>query len=144
MYKHILVPTDGSDLANSAVGHGIELAKQIGAKLTVITVRPMLEDFIVEGVAITVSEADREAFKAQMESKLDAARAMAAEAGIAIDAHQAEGREPWKAIVDSSEAEGADLIIMASHGRTGLSALLLGSETQKVLTHTKIPVLVYR
>lgn len=144
MYKHILLPTDGSDLANKAVQHGIALAKGLGANVTALTVRPHLDDFIAEGVAITVSKEDRERFIESTEHHLDAAREEADRQGVTLATMQIEDSDPWKAIVEAAEKSGADLIVMASHGRRGLSALLLGSETQKVLTHSKTPVLVYR
>jgi len=144
MYKHILLPTDGSELANQAVQHGIALAKQLGAKVTAVTVRPHLDDFIAEGVAITVSDEDRKRFVEATEHHLDTARADAERQGVPLETTQIESGQPWQAIVNAAADVGADLVVMASHGRRGLSALLLGSETQKVLTHSKIPVLVYR
>ncbi len=144
LYSHILLPTDGSELANKAVLHGIEIAKAMGANVTALAVRPMLQDFIAEGVAIHVTDEDRQKFVENTDKHLDVARNAATDHGVELRARQVEGSDPWKAIVDTAQELGVDLIVMASHGRRGLSALLLGSETQKVLTHSKIPVLVYR
>lgn len=144
MYSHILIPTDGSDLANKAVDHAIAMTKLMDAKLTAMTVQPFLENFVAEGVAITVSEDDKKAFAAATARNLNLVKAKADKAGIEVSTLQVESGEPWRAIVDSAKEQGADLIVMASHGRRGLSALLLGSETQKVLTHVEVPVLVVR
>lgn len=144
MFDHILIPTDGSDLSLEAVQKGMALGKAVGAKVTAMTVQPLLTDFVVEGVTITVSEADRVQMRTEFDHRLDAARKLAAEMGVALETLHVESREPWRAIIETADRIGADLIVMASHGRRGVSALVLGSETQKLLTHCKIPVLVYR
>lgn len=144
MYQKILIPTDGSDLANKAIDHAIALAKSSGGRLIAMTAQPLLEDFVAEGVSITVSEDDRKAFAKATAHNLDLAKAKADAAGVAVETVQLESGEPWRAIIDAAKTNGCDLIVMASHGRRGLSALLLGSETQKVLTHSEIPVLVVR
>lgn len=144
MFEHILIPTDGSDLSLEAVRRGLALAKALGAKVSAMTVQPLLTDFIVEGVSITVSDADRRQMHTEFGHRLESARRIAAEEGVALETIQVESREPWRAIMETSERIGADLIVMASHGRRGVSALVLGSETQKLLTHSKVPVLVYR
>ncbi len=144
MFEHVLIPTDGSELSLQAVRKGLALAKAVGAKVTAMTVQPLLTDFIVEGVSITVSDMDRQQMHTEFGHRLDAARKEAAVQGIALECVQVEAREPWRAINDVAERIGADLIVMASHGRRGVSALVLGSETQKLLTHSKVPVLVYR
>ncbi|MBU2581887.1 MAG: universal stress protein [Alphaproteobacteria bacterium] len=144
MYSHILIATDGSEFANTAVPHGIELAKLMGAEVTALTVRPHLDDFVAEGVVISVSDAERKAFKEEVEHHLDFVRTKAKEAGVKLEPVQVESGEPWKAIVEAAEERNCDLIVMASHGRRGLSALIFGSETYDVLTHSSIPVLVTR
>jgi len=144
MYSHILIATDGSEFANTAVPHGIELAKLMGAEVTALTVRPHLGDFVAEGVVISVSDAERKAFKEEVEHHLDFVRTKAKEAGVKLEPVQVESGEPWKAIVEAAEERNCDLIVMASHGRRGLSALIFGSETYDVLTHSSIPVLVTR
>ncbi|MEO1206765.1 MAG: universal stress protein [Pseudomonadota bacterium] len=144
MYSHILIPTDGSDLANKAVDHAITMTKLTGGKLTAMTVQPFLDNFVAEGVAITVSEEDKKAFAAATAHNLDQVKAKADKAGLTVETAQVESGEAWRAIVDTAKAKDVDLIVMASHGRRGLSAFFLGSETQKVLTHVDIPVLVVR
>ena len=138
MYTHILIPTDGSELAGKAVQHGSALAKQIGAKVTVLTV--------LETEMITADTDMRETRKAQMQKHaqeiLDAVARQTA--GVACERIQVEHEDPYRAIIDTANSKDCDLIVMASHGRRGISALVLGSETVKVLTHCKIPVLVYR
>lgn len=144
MFKNILVATDGSELSSKAVTKGIALAKMTGARLTAVTVRPPLKDFVAEGVTVSVSEEDRADFVRQIDHRLDAVRSEAAAQGIEVEAIQTESNEPWRALIAAAKARDVDLIVMASHGRRGVSALVLGSETQKLLTHTDIPVLVYR
>jgi nucleotide-binding universal stress UspA family protein len=144
LFKHILIPTDGSELSLKAVQHGLALAKVIGAQVTAVTVQPPLTDFVVEGVTITVGPAEREELAEQFNHRLDAARAEAKAQGIHLGTIQVEDREPWRAIISVAKDKGVDLIVMASHGRRGVSALVLGSETQKLLTHSSVPVLVYR
>src|SRR5215469_12329357 len=134
MYTHILIPTDGSELAGKAVQHGVALAKRIGAKVTMLTVLPP-----------DMSTTDREMNeirKARTLRILDAVAMQAA--GVACETIQVEHDDPYQAIIDTAGSKGCDLIVMASHGRRGIAAIVLGSETVKVLTHCKIPVLVYR
>jgi nucleotide-binding universal stress UspA family protein len=134
MYTHILIPTDGSELAGKAVQHGVALAKRIGAKVTMLTVLP--PDMI------TTDREMKEIRKARTQKILDAVAMQAA--GVACETIQVEHDDPYQAIIDTAGSKGCDLIVMASHGRRGISAIVLGSETVKVLTHCKIPVLVYR
>ena len=138
MYTNILIPTDGTELAGKAVQHGVALAKQIGAKVTMLTVLP--PDMITTDTQLN------EIRKARMQKHAEeilSAVAMQA-AGVACETIQVEHDHPYQAIIDTADSKGCDLIVMASHGRRGISAILLGSETVKVLTHCKIPVLVYR
>jgi nucleotide-binding universal stress UspA family protein len=144
MYKHILLATDGSELAMKAVNAGVALAKAMGARVTAVAVRVPLREFIAEGVTIPIPEATQQDYVKQTDHLLDSARKAAQAAGVACEAVQKVDEEPWRGIIDTAKAQGCDLIVMASHGRRGVSALLLGSETQKVLTHSSIPVLVYR
>ena len=138
MYTHILIPTDGSELAGQAVQHGAALAKQIGAKVTMLTVLPP--------EMITSDREMSEIRKASMRKHAEEILSAVAKqtAGIACETIQVEHEQPYQAIINTADSKGCDLIVMASHGRRGISALVLGSETVKVLTHCKIPVLVYR
>src|SRR5271169_7106012 len=145
MYANILIPTDGSELAGKAVQHGIALAKRIGARVTVLTVLPPFHTFTTDTQMIEDTPAQ---YKARMqkhaEKTLGAVADAAQAAGVAREMVQFEHEHPYQAIIDTAESKGCDLIVMASHGRRGISALVLGSETVKVLTHSKIPVLVHR
>lgn len=145
MYKKILIPTDGSELAEKAVQHGITLAKEIGAKITVLTVSAPFHTFTFETrmVEDTADEYKKRA-KAYAAKTLDAVATMAKGTGVACNTIHIEHQHPYQAIIDTARSNGCDLIVMASHGRRGVSAIVLGSETVKVLTHSKIPVLVYR
>ena len=134
MYTHILIPTDGSELAGKGVQHGVALAKRIGAKVTILTVLP--PDMI------TTDREMIEIRKERMQKQLDAVAMQTA--GVACETIQVEHEHPYQAIINTADSKGCDLIVMASHGRRGISAIVLGSETVKVLTHCKIPVLVYR
>jgi nucleotide-binding universal stress UspA family protein len=141
MYKNILIATDGSDLSMSAIRNGVALAKSVGAKITAVTVS---EPFHWVGPALSkiaqdaVREGTRQAAEAAVDAAFDAAKA----AGVACEKVIVENDFPYKGIVDTAASRNCDLIVMASHGRRGISAVILGSETVKVLTHSKIPVLV--
>jgi nucleotide-binding universal stress UspA family protein len=146
MYKHILIPTDGSELAGHAVTQGLSLAKSVGAKVSVIVVEEPFDPMHVpESRSRYISE---EFEKHAVRTREHANRVLnyAADKAKAIDVScetvQVEDEHPYKAIIKTADDKGCDLIVMASHGRKGLSALLLGSVTSKVLTHTKTPVLV--
>jgi len=144
-YTHILIPTDGSELSGKAVQHGIALAKRIGAKITVLTVLPPFHTFTADAQMIEDTPAE---YKARMQEHagktLGAAARAAQAAGVACEMVHVEHEHPYQAIIDTAGSKGCDLIVMASHGRHGISAIVLGSETVKVLTHSKIPVLVHR
>jgi nucleotide-binding universal stress UspA family protein len=145
MYTNIVIPTDGSELAGKAVQHGIELAKRLGAKVTVLTVTPPFHTFTTNTQMIEDTPARYKARTHEHAEKILGAVANAAQAaGVICETVQVEHEHPYRAIIDIAELRGCDLIVMASHGRHGVSALLLGSETVKVLTHCKIPVLVHR
>ena len=145
MYTSILIPTDGSELAGKAVQHGIALAKQIGAKAVVLTVLLPFHTFTTDAQMIEDTPAQ---YKARMQKHagmvLGAAADAAKAAGVACETIQVEHEHPYQAIIDTAASKGCNLIVMASHGRHGFSALVLGSETVKVLTHCKVPVLVHR
>jgi nucleotide-binding universal stress UspA family protein len=145
MFKHILLPTDGSSLSDSAVRLGIRLAQALKARVTGVSVvlkaRQLSFDSEFPGVKTEHAAA---AFKAQAEAFLAKIAAAAEEAGIPCETVVEVGDLIHETIIRTAETKNCDLIIMASHGRAGVKALLLGSETQKVLTHSKTPVLVYR
>ncbi len=148
MFKHILVCTDGSKLSDKAVDAAIALAKDLGARLTGFHVMegypitPFLEYGIVAG-SLTPStwEANQEKRARHILEKVEA---KAKKAGIACDRSYSSALRPYEAIMQAAKKARCDLIVMASHGRRGIQGIVLGSETNKVLTHSKLPVLVYR
>ncbi|HEX8963823.1 MAG TPA: universal stress protein [Rhodocyclaceae bacterium] len=147
MFKHILVPTDGSQLSSEAVRRAVGFAKEAGARVTFFFAKPDYPvAFYGEGALIdpTTPEKFAEMADKQAADVLAACTAIAAEAGVGCDSISQTSDIPYEAIIDAANDAGCDLIFMASHGRRGISGLLLGSETQKVLTHSKVPVLVYR
>ena len=145
MYKHILIPTDGSPLSEEAVRQGMALAKSLGAKTTVITVSRKFHTLAVEPGMVTDTPEEYERECEGVAAKvLGTAEDMASESSVAFCGWHVFHDHPYAAIIEAAQTNQCDLICMASHGRKGLSALILGSETTKVLTHSKIPVLVCR
>src|SRR5574340_48084 len=147
MFTHILVPTDGSPLSNDTVSRAIAFARESGGRITFFYARPDYPvAFYGEGALIDPTTPEKFAEMALTRAReiLDAAQQAARAAGVDCSGRSETSDAPWEAIVRAAQESGCDLIFMASHGRRGLSGLLLGSETQKVLTHSKIPVLVYR
>ena len=145
MYINILIPTDGSDLAAKAVRYGIALAEAIGAKVTVLTVLLPFHTLTTDTQMLEDTPAQYKTRTQKNAAKtLAAAAQAAATAGVACETVEVEHEHPYQAIIDTAGSKGCDLIVMASHGRHGIAAVLLGSETLKVLTYSKIPVLVYR
>lgn len=145
MYKCILIPTDGSEFCQRAIDHGVALAKFVGAKVVGVTVTFPLHTgtphmmFPNELRAVIHEETVKEA-----KEKLARVEAAAKAAGVAVETIRKSHDHPWEGIIQTAKTKGCDLIVMASHGRRGVSAMVLGSETQKVLTHSEIPVLVVR
>lgn len=146
-YQHLLVPSDGSRLSDAALAQALDLAKTLGAKITLVHVQPplpvslvgmgdMLDPATIESLSIT---AERESSRI-----VEEARAVAAAQGLDLQTEVIKQDLPHRAIVDAAKRHGCDLIVMASHGRRGLSSLLLGSETQRVLVNAAVPVLVVR
>jgi nucleotide-binding universal stress UspA family protein len=146
MYRHILIPTDGSELAGHGVTNGLSLAKSVGAKVTVIIVEEPFDWLSVSETkgqrAFDELAQHTEQIKKHAASVLNRVTNAAKQAGVPCDTIQVEDARPYQAIIATAEDRGCDLIVMASHGRGGLSAVVLGSVTNKVLTHTKTPVLV--
>lgn len=145
MYKHILIPTDGSDLSNMAITQGVKFAKEINARITGITVTMPYHFFALEASmlvdTIDLYTADTKAMATRnLQVLKDAAQA----AGVECTTVHSVSEHPYEEIVKTAHDASCDVIFMASHGRRGLQALIMGGETHKVLTHTKIPVLVFR
>ena len=147
MYKHLLVPTDGSKLSDKAVAQAIALAQALGAGITFLHATPgMPRPVYADGVSVEMvsrKEYNQRA-KADAARILDKASAKASAAGLKSQGVHVSSDTPWESIIAVAKKTKADAIVMASHGRRGLASLLLGSETTKVLTHSAVPVLVVR
>ena len=144
MFKRILFPTDGSDITNKAMQTALSLARLSGAEIKTLAVK---EPFPYSAVSEMQPVPPQEFFDAQERvaaARVKAVTAAAEAAGVPCQGHTLEALHPWEAILDHAKAQDCDLIVMASHGRRGVTALLLGSETSRVLTHTELPVLVVR
>lgn len=148
MYKHVLIPSDGSEVAEKAVRAGIEFARAVGARVTAFTALP---EYQVPGQSEVMSRRrvlslpeHEERARRQAEGILAPIAERAATAGVECGRDYALCDRPHEAIIDAANRHGCDLIFMASHGRSGLSALVHGSETRGVLTRSTIPTLVYR
>ena len=144
MFKRILIPTDGSDISAKATQTALAMAKVNGAALYAISVK---EPFPYSAISEMQPVPPQEFYDAQ--ERIAAARVKAvgdaaAAAGVTCHAHTVEALHAWEAILDHAKAQKCDLIVMASHGRRGMAALLLGSETSRVLTHSELPVLVVK
>lgn len=145
MFKHILVPTDGSKLSEKAIKQGVRMAKSMGAKLTTVHVVPKFHTFTYQAEMLETTRGEYESeTAARGKGYLDFARKVANGVGVDCDGVKVVSDQPFKEIIKAAQKKGCDLILMASHGRRGIEGFLLGSETQKVLTHSRIPVLVYR
>jgi nucleotide-binding universal stress UspA family protein len=145
VFKHLLIATDGSELADKAVEKGLTLAKQLGAKATLVTVtEPWTAAVTGEmGLAFPVEEYE-EGCAANAAKILTAAETLAKSTGASYETLHVKDKFPAEGIVETAKARGCDLIVMASHGRRGLSRMLLGSQANEVLTHSSIPVLIWR
>jgi nucleotide-binding universal stress UspA family protein len=153
MFKSILIPTDGSSLSDKAVRQGLELARALGSKVVAVHVTAPFHGVAATPADLTATPEEREQ-NAAVRSAAASTRfnkevfervaAVARELGVACTCLSLTGEHVWQEIIMAAEANGCDAICMASHGRRGFAALMLGSETAKVLTHTKIPVVVLR
>jgi len=144
MFKHILVPVDGSRTSEVAVGKATDMAKAFGSTVTVIYV---IDPYPFTGVGTDFAYGQDEylsAATAEANAAVHAAKESFANAGVAVDTSVIEAHTAWRGIVEAGASLDADLIVMGSHGRSGLEKLVLGSVAQAVLSHTKLPVLVVR
>ena len=147
MFKHILVPTDGSKLSFKAAKQAVKLAKSLGARITGFYAAPDLgSTYYGDGYILRAPSAKAQAEFTQQQARkfLSAIEVEAEVEKVPCAAFHTLSDSPYEAIIDAAKKKKCDLIVMASHGRRGLSGLVLGSETQKVLMHSKIPVLVCR
>lgn len=144
MYQRILIPTDGSEITAKAVQAAIAMAKLCGASLTTICVK---EPFPYSAISEMQPVPPQEFYDAQERiaaSRVKAVVDTALAAGVACSGFTVEALHPWEAILDHAKQQNCDLVVMASHGRRGMAALLIGSETSRVLTHSTLPVLVIK
>ena len=145
MYRHLLIATDGSELANKAVEQGLSIAKAFNAKVTVVTVtEPWMMSAPGEVAVVFPVEQYEKAAAVNASKILKDAAAIGAKDGIACETVHAKDQFPAEAIVDTAKAKGCDLIVMSSHGHRGLMRLVLGSQAHRVVTHSPIPVLISR
>jgi nucleotide-binding universal stress UspA family protein len=145
MFKHILLPTDGSELSERAIHSGIAMAKALGASITGMTATKPYHVVTLDPMIVTDT---RETYGAHADAiaadRLSVIEKAAKSAGVPCRLVHRIGEHPYEEIIKAAMETGCDAILMASHGRRGVSALVIGSETTKVLTHTKLPVVVYR
>ncbi|HET7866351.1 MAG TPA: universal stress protein [Burkholderiaceae bacterium] len=144
MFKRILVPTDGSELSSKALATALDLAQPLSAQIFTVAVK---EPFPYSALSEMQPIPPQEFYDSQeriAQRNLQRVQEACKKAGLPCTPHSVEALHPWEAILDEARQNECDLIVMASHGRRGVAALLLGSETQKVLTHGKVPVLVVR
>ena len=148
MFKHLLLPTDGSKFSDRAVQRGIEFAKSLGARVTTVHVVPEFRMMADESFALPTSADLKRRYEKEAKGRAEKMLARIGEKARAADVPYEgiaiSGDIPYEKIIETAKKCKCDLIMMASHGRRGISGLLLGSETSKVLTHSKIPVLVVR
>lgn len=144
MFKHILLPTDGSPHSESAIRQCLQFAKEAGAKITAVHVIPNFHRFNYSAEMVTTTgDHYLQDFTEHAQKHLDKVTRAANEISIACETSVLVNDHPYEAIIDAAAEKHCDLIAMATHGRKGLKGILVGSETQKVLTHTQIPVLVF-
>ena len=145
MFKHILLPTDGSKLSERSIKQGIRMAKALHAKVTALHVVPKFHTFSYQSEVLDGTRQQYEAGAAEnTKNYLAFVKKVAAGSDVECETTHVASDQPFKEIIKAAEKKGCDLILMASHGRRGIEGFLLGSETQKVLTHSSIPVLVFR
>jgi nucleotide-binding universal stress UspA family protein len=145
MYKRILLPTDGSNASERAIDAGVAFAKELGAEVIGLTVTPEFHTFTFESEMLEhTPEVFAQHSQTRAQQLLDGIASVARDAGVGFSGEHAVSDSPYEAILATAAKHKCDLILMASHGRRGFKGLLLGSETQKVLVHSSIPVLVHR
>ena len=148
LFKHILVPSDGSEPSQRAAAVAVDLAQRLGARITALhAMQPqalVVPDLTGGYTYLMPDELYERAVTSQAQVILGGISELAREANVPCETVATSSGVPWQTIIDTATERGCDAIVMASHGRTGMSALLMGSETTKVLTHCKLPVLVTR
>lgn len=142
MYKNILLPTDGTEFCEKAVRHGVALAKLVGARVTGVTVTVPFASFVAPSIPADMVEKLRDSRHTAVKKALASIEETAKASGVPCETVEVEDDHAYRGIISTAKTKGCDLIVMASHGRRGMTGLLIGSETQKVVTHTTTPVLV--
>jgi nucleotide-binding universal stress UspA family protein len=145
MFKHLLVPTDGSPLSAKATQAAVSFAKEAGARITAVSVA---EPFPYSALSESAFLPDQARYEKQMQDQarrhVDEVAEAARSAGVPCETRVALSFSPYEEIVRLADELGCDAIFMASHGRKGINKLFVGSETQKVLAHSTLPVMVFR
>lgn len=145
MYKHILIPTDGSELSQKAVHSGVDFASEVNAQVTFLTASPPFKVFATDPLVVTDTAQTYEIDAEKVaQNRFKEASEYARQKGVKATAEHVYAEHPFEAIIDAAKKDKCDLVFMASHGRKGVKGVVLGSETNKVLTHSSIPVLVCR
>jgi nucleotide-binding universal stress UspA family protein len=145
MLDNVLIPTDGTELSSKAAAFGVQLAKKLAAKVTAVTITTPAEAIMVGDVRV-IRDPDEyeERAMASARAMLEVIGKLAIDAGVTCEKVHVRSALPWQGILETAKSRKADMIVMASHGRRGLSAVLIGSETHKVVNHSHIPVTIYR
>jgi nucleotide-binding universal stress UspA family protein len=144
MFRHLLVPTDGSPTSEAAARNAVALAKTVGGRVTALTVKPEYHVFTLRPAEIEDTKDDSWDVDLHARNFLGAVEKAAREAGVPYQGITAKSNHPWKVIVETAREQGCDGIALASHGRSGIGGLLLGSQTQRVVSHATVPVIVFR
>lgn len=145
MFQHILLPTDGSNLSQVAIRKGVQFAKSVGARVTGVCVIPTQKYYLyLTEITEQLKEETAQQHRLQADRNLAFVAKAAGDAGVPCETFCETSDQAYASIIQVAEKRGCDLIMMASHGRKGVAGMLLGSETQKVLTHSRLPVLVFR
>lgn len=147
MYRHILLPIDGSKITRHVAREGMRLAREWGAQVTALHVIPAHFGVHYGGLSVIDRQTQnrlRKLARAEGTKYLERIAAAAAARGVSVECLLIENDDPWKGIVATARKRRCDVIVMAAHGRQGLSAWMIGSQTNKVLANSRIPVLVYR
>ncbi len=143
MFKRLLIATDGSETSQKAVRKGLEFAKSLGADSIVLRVSGKPAHLVVLGLDITkLPENVRQEIQRRIDEHFAWVQETARDVGVSCETVHTESEHPWEGILDTAEQRGADLIVMATYGRHGVALRMVGSETMRVLTHSKLPVLV--
>jgi nucleotide-binding universal stress UspA family protein len=144
MFQHLLVPTDGSPLAEASARKAVAFAKEVGARVTALSVKPGFHPFTLRPEQVEDTKGDRWDVELHARNHLAAVERAAKDAGVPFEGLVVTSDHPWEAIVQTAKSQGCDLVAMGSHGRTGVVSLILGGQTQRVLAHSAVPVLVFR